>query len=112
EVDATDLGGAELQLFKLGERGQALDADIPQHRMAEIERLQSRQLRQVRQADVGHVCSAQAQFAQVAIRPKVGRRGVGNEFGGVQVQLFQLLQLLEMLDADIGHIGERQIETL
>ena len=75
--------------------------------MAEIECLQGGQFGQVREADVGDVGSTQTQFTQPAIRPQVGRRRIGDEFGCVQVQLFELLQLLEAFYAAVGDIGER-----
>ena len=69
-------------------------------------------LADVRHAGVRDIDAAHDEPAQRAIRPKMRHRRIGQEFSGVEREIFELLQRLQLLDAAIGDIRERQIELL
>ena len=112
QVQPGDQRGADLQLLELAQIRQVLEADVAEHRVADVERPQPGHLADVRHAGVGDVDAAHDQPAQRAIRAQVRHRRIGQELGGVERQIFELLQRLQLLDAAIGDVGERQIELL
>ena len=92
--------------------GRCLEPDVAEHRVADVERPQARHLADVGHPRVGDVDAAHDEPAQRAIRAQVRHRRVGQELGRVEREVFELLQRLQLLDAAIGDVGERQVELL
>ena len=112
QVEPGDQRGADLQVLELAQIRQMLEADVAEHRVADVERPQPRHLADVRHARVGDVDAAHDQPPQRAIRAQMRHRRVGQELRRVEREVFELLKRLQLLDAAIGDVGERQIELL
>ena len=112
KADAADLVAAEIQLLELRERRQMLQADVGDLRERDVERFQLRQLGDVRQARIGDIGPAEIQRFQPPMTAQKRDRRIGDEFRRRQVQIFQLIERLQSLDAAIRHVGQRQVEPL
>ena len=111
KTDAADLIASEIQLLEPRQRREMLEPDVADLREADVERLQLRQFGHIRQAGICDVSAAQIQRPQLTVPSQKRNRRVGDEFRRRQVQLFELIERLQPLDAAIGRISQRQIEA-
>ena len=99
-------------MLELAEIRQMLEADVAEHRVADVERPEACHLADIRHARVGDVDAAHDQPAQRAVCAQVRHRRVGQKLRRVEREVFELLERLQLLDAAIGDVGERQVELL
>ena len=70
------------------------------------------ELGDIREARVGDVGSSQVQRFQLAVPAQKRQRRVGDELGGEEIQIFELIERLQPLGAAVGNVGQRQIQPL